>query len=187
MNLMQEFEKKHSKKSIPNIKPGDVVRVHEKIKDGKKERIQIFEGIVLKMQNGKGLNATFTVRKISFGIGVEKTFPFHLPSIVKIETIKKIKNRKSKLYYLRNLTDRQIKKRNELKEYAVWNDEASLAETQEIKKRKEEEAKQKTLAKQKEQEELNKKFAQAKDQEQEPTGKEESDKKENDKQKDSGK
>lgn len=164
MNLMQIFQQKYIKKSIPNIKTGDVVRVHEKIKEGKKERIQIFEGIITNIKKGKNLDASFTVRKISFGIGVEKTFPIHLPTIVKIETIKKIKNRKSKLYYLRKLTDRQIKKRSELKEYAVWNDDIALAEAEEIKRKKEEVAKEKMLKKQKEQEELDKKFAEAKSQ-----------------------
>jgi large subunit ribosomal protein L19 len=93
--------------SRPEIKPGMTVQIHQKIKEitpkgEEKERIQIFEGIVLSKKGGKGISATITVRKISDGVGVEKIFPLHLPSIVKIEPIKKIKAKRAKLYYLRN-------------------------------------------------------------------------------------
>lgn len=122
MDLLSIFQKRHIKNTPAQIRPGDVVRVHEKIKEGKKERVQIFEGVVISISRGNTLDATFAVRKISFGIGVEKTFPLHLPSVVKVEVIKKIKSRKSKLYYLRNLTEKQIQRKSELKEYVAWEE-----------------------------------------------------------------
>lgn len=162
MDLMQEFKLKHMKKTIPSLRSGDVVKVHEKIKEGKKERIQIFEGIVTSVKKGKDLDASFTVRKISFGVGVEKTFPLHMPGIVKIETMKKIANRKSKLYYLRDMTDKQIRRKSELANFVVWKDSKSEEEEATLKAQKEAEAKEKAEAKAKEQAELDKKFAQAK-------------------------
>lgn len=161
MNLLQTFQKRHVKKKIPPIHVGDVVRVHEKIREGKKERIQVFEGIIIAIHAGKSLNATFTVRKTSFGIGVEKVFPLHLPAITKIETIKNIKVRRAKLYYLRNLTDKQLRRKQELSKYTVWKDEKTEAEEEELKKRKEGEAKAKADLKKKEQGMLDKKFEQA--------------------------
>lgn len=86
----------------PEIKPGYTVKVHQKIKEGDKERIQVFEGIVISHHGGKNINATFTVRKISDGVGVEKIFPLYSPTIAKIEVVKKAKVRRAKLYYLRN-------------------------------------------------------------------------------------
>lgn len=158
MKIIEDFQKKHMKKTIPNINSGDIVRVHERIKEGKKERIQIFEGIVIATHRKKNLDATFKVRKISFGIGVEKTFPLHAPNVNKVEIIKSIKNKQSKLYYLRNLTDKQIKRKGELAKFAVWLDETAQAKEDELKKEKEEAAKAKEEAKKKEQEELDKKF-----------------------------
>jgi len=87
---------------IPEFNPGDTVRVHVKVIEGDKERIQVFEGVVIK-KKGKGMNATFTVRKISEGIGVERIFPLHSPRISKIERLRAGKVRRSKLYYLRGL------------------------------------------------------------------------------------
>lgn len=161
MNLIQTFQKRHIKKSIPPIKVGDVVRIHEKIREGKKERIQVFEGIIIGIHAGKSLDATFTVRKTSFGIGVEKIFPLHLPSITKIERTKNIKVRRAKLYYLRNLADKQLRRRQELAEYTVWKDETTEAEEKELKATKEAEAKTKAEAKKTKQDELDKKFASA--------------------------
>jgi len=89
------------KKDLPDIQPGYTVIVHQKIKEGEKERTQKFEGIVLQRRGKNGLTATITVRKISEGIGVEKIFPIHSPSISKIEVIKKAKIRRAKLYYLK--------------------------------------------------------------------------------------
>lgn len=89
------------KKDLPNISPGNTVRVHQKIKEKDKERLQAFEGVVLARKHGKGISATITVRKVISGIGVEKIFPIHSPSIEKIEVLKRGKVRRAKLYYLR--------------------------------------------------------------------------------------
>jgi len=96
-------EKKQPQKSIPDFRPGDTVRVHIKVVEGESERIQIFEGTVIS-RRGNADAASFTVRKISFGVGVERTFPLNSPHIDKIEVIKSGKVRRARLYYLRNLT-----------------------------------------------------------------------------------
>lgn len=163
MNLLiNEFSKKYLKQNVADLKSGDVVKVHQKIREGNKERIQVFEGVVIKIHGSKNsLDGSFTMRRISFGIGIEKTFPFHLPTIVKIEKIKSIRVRRSKLYYFRNLTDKQIRKQGELKEFEVWEEKASVEEEEKIRVEKEAEAKAKEEVKKKKQEELDKKFAQA--------------------------
>jgi len=113
------------KDGLPDIKPGDMVKVHQKVKDISakdkkvKERIQIFEGQVLARKHGKGVSATITVRKVVDGIGVEKIFPIHSPSIEKIEIVRSGKTRRSKLYYLRTAKGRKAKlKTKEEKEAA---------------------------------------------------------------------
>ena len=100
-NIIKQIEDEQVKTDIKNFSVGDTVRVHAKIIEGSKERVQVFEGVVIKFQNG-GLNETFTVRKLSSGVGVEKTWPLHSPKIVKIETIRKGIVRRAKLFYLRN-------------------------------------------------------------------------------------
>ena len=90
-------------KEVPDFNSGDTVKVHVKIKEGNRERIQIFEGLVIKRQGG-GISETFTVRKVSYGIGVERTFPVHAPSIEKIEVTRKGKVRRAKLHYIRTLS-----------------------------------------------------------------------------------
>lgn len=99
--IIRKIEAEQVKKEVPEFKVGDTVRVHNKIKEGSRERIQIFEGIVIKRQNG-GIKETFTVRKTSNGIGVEKTWPLHAPAVADIEVIRKGKVRRAKLYYLRD-------------------------------------------------------------------------------------
>lgn len=98
---LDEFNKTQLKQNIPDIRPGDIVRVHQKVKEKDKERIQIFEGLIIARKHGKGPNATFTVRKISQGVGVERIFPLHSPSITKIELVRRSKVRRAKLYYMR--------------------------------------------------------------------------------------
>lgn len=100
-SLIDTFTKSMQQGSLPDIRPGDTVRVHQKIKEGSKERLQMFEGVVLARKHGKGVSATITVRKISNGVGVERIFPIHSPSLDKIEVVKHSKVRRAKLYYLR--------------------------------------------------------------------------------------
>ena len=102
MNALSIIEKGEMRTNLPTFRVGDTVRVHVKIKEGDKERIQIFEGIVIARKNGD-LRSTFTVRKISFGQGVERIFPLHSPVIEQIEVVRKGRVRRAKLYYLRNL------------------------------------------------------------------------------------
>jgi len=108
MDLISEVESKHTKKEIKDFNPGDTVKVHFKIKEGDKERIQMFEGVVLQ-RRGSGTGGTFTVRKISSGIGVERIFPIHSPYISRITVIKRGKVKRAKLFYLRKLRGKAAK------------------------------------------------------------------------------
>lgn len=109
MDLLAYVEQSQLKKSVPKVKPGNIVAVHQRIKEGKKERVQVFKGIVLKVKGGYGLCASFTVRRIASGVGVEKTFLFHSPLIEKIVVMKQAKVRRSKLYYLRGRFGKRAK------------------------------------------------------------------------------
>ena len=106
--VIRELSKKYLKKT-PELKTGYTVRVHQRIKEGEKERVQIFEGLIIKMNGGKGVGGTITVRKISDGIGVEKIFPIHSSNVVKIEVKKIAKVRRSKLYYMRELSGKSAR------------------------------------------------------------------------------
>ena len=108
MDLMQSFTQKHLKAEPPVAEVGDTVRVHVHIKEGNRERIQIFEGTVIAKKHG-GIEETFTVRRISYGIGVEKVFPLHAPSIEKVEVVRHGKVRRAKLYYLRDRVGKAAK------------------------------------------------------------------------------
>ncbi len=103
MDIIKEIEKEQMKEDLPRFSPGDTVRVHVKVVEGNRERIQTFEGTVIK-RRGSGINETFTVRRVSYGIGTERTFPVHSPKIEKIEIVRRGKVRRAKLYYLRKLT-----------------------------------------------------------------------------------
>lgn len=113
MDILREIEKEQLKNDLPAFAPGDTVKVHVKIKEGKRERIQVFEGLVIKRQNG-GIRETFTVRKISFGIGVEKTFPLHSPTVEKIEVVRRGKVRRARIYYIRTRSGKaaRVKEKN---------------------------------------------------------------------------
>lgn len=102
--IIQQLDKKLTKTDLPEIKPGYTVRVHQKIKEGEKERIQIYEGLVIAISHGHGHSKTITVRKMVEGIGVEKIFSIHSPGIVKIEAVRIGKVRRAKLYYMRNIS-----------------------------------------------------------------------------------
>lgn len=103
MNIIQALEQEQLRKDIPSFKPGDTVRVHVKVIEGNRERIQVFEGVVINRKSG-GVRETFTVRRVSYGVGVERTFPVHSPRVEKIEVARRGIVRRAKLYYLRNLT-----------------------------------------------------------------------------------
>ena len=102
MEKIKQIEREHIRLDLPDFGPGDTVKVHVKIKEGEKERIQAFQGVVISKRKG-GTNATFTVRKVSYGIGVERIFPMHSPIIDRIEVITRGRVRRAKIYYLRKL------------------------------------------------------------------------------------
>lgn len=102
MNLIEAITQEQLRSDVPAFRPGDTVRVHARVVEGTRERIQIFEGVVIK-RRGYGISETYTVRKISNGVGVERTFPIHTPRVAKIEVVRYGKVRRAKLYYLRAL------------------------------------------------------------------------------------
>ena len=102
MNVLEMLEKEQMRTDIPDFKPGDTVKVHARIKEGEKERIQVFQGVVIRRRKG-ATGATFTVRKVSYGIGVERIFPFHSPNIDRVEIVTRGRVRRGRLFYLRNL------------------------------------------------------------------------------------
>jgi large subunit ribosomal protein L19 len=109
--LLEKFNKEQLK-NLPELQPGDTIKVHQKIKEGEKERIQIFEGLIIAKKHGKGISATITVRKVVDGVGVERVFPIHSPSLDKIEVVKRGKVRRSKLYYLRTAKGKKSRLKN---------------------------------------------------------------------------
>jgi large subunit ribosomal protein L19 len=104
MNLITEVEKPYTAKKLPEIRPGDTVRVHLRIREGNKERVQVFEGLVIRRKNGEGISASITVRRISSGVGVERTFLLYSPQIVRIQITKRTKVRRALLSYMRGRT-----------------------------------------------------------------------------------
>ncbi len=102
MNIIDQIEKDQMRTDLPSFRSGDTVKVHVRIKEAEKERVQIFEGVVIKKKKG-GVRASFTVRKISYGVGVERIFPLHSPTVEKVEVIQRGRVRRSRLYYLRGL------------------------------------------------------------------------------------
>ena len=101
MDLVKVLTSQYMKEELPQVNVGDTVRVHVKIKEGTRERVQVFEGTVIAKKHG-GIEESFTVRRISYGVGCEKVFPIHSPNIVKVETVRRGKVRRAKLYYLRD-------------------------------------------------------------------------------------
>ena len=108
MNKIEAFTNEQLKKEIPVIRIGDSVRVHNRIKEGNRERIQLFEGTVIAKRNG-GISETFTVRRVAYGCGVEKTFPVHSPNVEKVEIVRSGKVRRAKLYYVRDRVGKAAK------------------------------------------------------------------------------
>lgn len=113
MDLMKTFSEKYLRSEVPSVTVGDTVRVHLKVKEGNRERIQVFEGTVIAKKHG-GIAETFTVRRISYGVGVEKVFPLHSPVIEKVETVRRGKVRRAKLYYLRDRVGKSAKVKEKL-------------------------------------------------------------------------
>ena len=133
MDIIKSIEHEQLKAKIPDLKVGNTVKVHVRIKEGNKERIQIFEGIIIKVQ-GAGVNKTFTVRKISYGVGVEKTFLIHSPLVEKVELVRVGKARRAKLFYLRDRVGKSAKTKEligariEDKEIIIKGEEAPVEE-----------------------------------------------------------
>lgn len=108
---MSALETSYIRSDLPDIHPGDTVRVYQKIKEGDKERVTPFEGLVLARKHGRGITATFTVRKVIDGVGVERIFPLHSPTIAKIDVLRHSHVRRAKLYYIREKASREIRKK----------------------------------------------------------------------------
>ena len=137
MDIIKSIEHEQLKEKVPVLEVGNTVRVHAKIKEGNRERIQVFEGIIIKKQGG-GVNETFTVRKVSYGVGVEKTFLLHSPMVEKVEVVRVGKARRAKLYYLRDRvgksarTKEKIGARIETKEIVLKENLAEEPEVEEV-------------------------------------------------------
>lgn len=120
---------KYGKKNPPAVKAGDTVRVHQRIKEGEKFRVQIFEGLVIAVKHGRGLDGTFTVRKISTGgVGVERTYPLHSPNVVKVERVKTAQVSRAKLYYMRDRKGKTARFKNEDQTALKWEEPAKVDE-----------------------------------------------------------
>ena len=113
MDLIKAFTNEQLKENVPELNIGDTIRIHNKIKEGNRERIQLFEGTII-AKNGGGISETFTVRRVSYGVGVEKTFPVHSPNVEKVEVIRRGKVRRAKLYYLRDRVGKSSKVKEQL-------------------------------------------------------------------------
>ena len=132
MNTTDLVEKSYLRKGLPHFRPGDTVKVHVRVVEGNRERVQVFQGVVIR-RSGGGLRETFTVRKISFGVGVERTFPLHSPSIAKLEITQRGHVRRAKLYYLRDLRGKKARiKERRIDEAKLAAMEAMAAEDEEI-------------------------------------------------------
>ena len=126
MDIIKSIEHEQLKNKIPDLHVGDTIRVHQRIKEGNRERIQVFEGIIIKKQGG-GVNATFTVRRVAYGVGVEKTYLIHSPMVEKIEVVRVGKSRRAKLYYLRDRIGKAAKTKENLAA-RIENKEITLKE-----------------------------------------------------------
>lgn len=112
-SLLKSITEPYLKQDVPEFRPGDTVRVHVRVREGGKERIQIYEGVVIARKHS-GIADTITVRKVSYGVGVERTFPIHSPTVALIEVIRKGKVRRAKLHYLRNLSGKEARLKEDL-------------------------------------------------------------------------
>ena len=144
MDIIKSIEHEQMKNAIPDLKVGDTIRVHQRIKEGNRERIQVFEGIIIKKQGG-GVNATFTVRRAAYGVGVQKTFLVHSPMVEKVELVRVGKARRAKLYYLRDRVGKSAKTKEDIgarienKEITIKEDIVEAPVAEEVKEEKAEE------------------------------------------------
>ncbi len=132
MTSIAEATKPFLRSDLPDIRPGDTIRIFQKIKEGEKSRLAPFEGLVIARKHGKGISATITVRKVAAGVGVERIFPIHSPTIDKVEVLKRSKVRRAKLYYIREKAAKEIRKK--MKQEWVVGREASVIGTEASKK-----------------------------------------------------
>lgn len=114
MNITDIITASQLRADIPEIRPGDMVKVHQRIKEGDEERVSAFEGFVIATKHGRGITGTFTVRKVVDGIGVERIFPLHTPMVAKVEIVRRSAVRRAKLYYIRDKAAREIRKKMKL-------------------------------------------------------------------------
>lgn len=156
-----EILKPFMKKNAPAVKPGDTVKVSIKVKEGAKERVQAFEGLVIAVKHGKGLDGTFTVRKEFHGVGVERIFPLHSPRIIKVERIKQSKVRRAKLYFMRDLTGKNARLKELNRTPEMWEEKDAEEELAKIEAEKAAEAEKHAAEKAKEDAELEAKAAAA--------------------------
>lgn len=119
--LLRRIEQADRRKTIPDFRVGDVLKIHQRIREGGKERIQIFEGLVIAKKHGTGLNGTFTVRRIASGVGVERVYPIHTPTIAKIERVRTSKVRRAKLYFLRGRVGKKARLKT-IDAYTAWEE-----------------------------------------------------------------
>ncbi|OQA04511.1 MAG: 50S ribosomal protein L19 [bacterium ADurb.Bin400] len=154
---MEKILEKYAKKNPPAVQTGDTVRVHLLVREAGKERIQVFEGLVIAVKHGAGLDGTFTVRKESFGVGVERVFPLHSPRIAKVERVKQSKVRRSKLYYMRDLTGKMARLKDLNRDYHVWEEKDAEEELARIAEEKAKEAAEMEARKKAEEEEVERK------------------------------
>ncbi len=159
--LLQDITKQFGKKNIPQINPGDTLRVYFKITEGNKTRIQVFEGVCIARKHGNTLDGSFTVRKISDGVGVERIFPIHSPLVTKIEKVKSRHVSRAKLYFIRDLVGKKAKKARETKDFKMWEEATSEEELTRIEEEKKIEAEKKATMKAQKEKELENKYEQA--------------------------
>lgn len=137
---MEKILTKYLKKNAPAVKPGDTVRVHLLVREGGKERVQVFEGLVIATKHGQGLDGTYTVRKESFGVGVERVFPLHSPRVIKVERVKQSRVRRAKLYFMRELSGKNARLKELNRTHKVWEEKEAEEELAKIAAEKAEQA-----------------------------------------------
>ncbi len=155
---IQDLTKTYLKKNTPDINVGDTIRIHFKITEGAKTRVQVFEGLVIATKHGKGLDGSIKIRRVSGGIGVERTFPIHSPLIVKFEKVKSYAPGRAKLYFVRDLVGKKHKKVNEKKDPMIWEEAMGGEELAKIEADKAAVAAAKMAEKEEKEKELEEKF-----------------------------